>query len=493
MAVDAKAIAAEMIAAAKAKNVKLFTGHDDGDLPDHVKAMPANVRRRWVDTHNYHAAQYHDNTEAQASADQNTYMSAAEIQQMMKTKARPITKPKTPDDTAADDEEDAADGSDDEEAEGEKPKKKPATIKKESPTITFMDTLKNVVKSVKALVGGDGKATQSVFIVQKSNDKPWRVFMVYSNPFKDHAKEIISEAAHKEYVNYIDNHPEHHGEFHLYHTGPESRWGKADFVDYVDGCSVVSGLVDKGMEPVVTRLEEQALKGQLRVSHGFYGVKSADGVYMLYRPFEFSPLPKGKEANSWTGWLDVSNTKELELPFSEAKKKFLKDIAGLDDTRIAEMEGSFKAMTDGLKEAGVEWKEAGDVATGAAGTAGAAASAGTTPVEPLQVLLAEQQAMSKAITDLAGIMQKSLVATKEAVDGFQTELKKSRDDIVADALTPKVGATGGFVASESKSNNGAGDPTKEAVAKQLKEAGEKDWFAAGPMGIFSDMGIGVGK
>ncbi len=166
----------------------------------------------------------------------------------------------------------------------------------------------------------------------------------------DNPPEIISEKAHQDFVQYIDDGGAY-PEAWLWHT-PGTKWGQADFVDYMDGFLIVSGTVIPGMEHVA---ESLANEKDLGISHGYkYGHYDPDGgIIGWYRSFEVSPLPLKVAANKWTA-IDVL-TKEVEMGFSDTKRAWLVGHLGEED--VSRLEGDTAAAKAALEKKGIDYKD----------------------------------------------------------------------------------------------------------------------------------------
>lgn len=320
------------------------------------------------------------------------------------------------------------------------------------------------------LAGGANDKPLSAFWIQKSglgDSTSYRIFAVYSNMFRDKHQQIITDKAHKEYVSWLDNggvKPE----YHLWHAGPLSKFGTVDFVDYVDGFTISSGLVDKGKESIAEALQDK----ELRVSHGFYGLKGKDECYHLYRTFEISPLPVGAESNSWTA-LDLAYRENL-MPFTDAKKQWLKDVAGVTDADIKQMEQTTKALSDNLKALGISYKEDGVVEPTQETVAAAPVQVAAAQGIDLTALANNMSAMTKAVGDLAGVVagiKTSLDTVTKEVGEVKTAHNTSIEQAAGNLNLARVAGAvqgGGFQASRSE----ASVVKKEDGAPTADE----DWF-----------------
>lgn len=239
-----------------------------------------------------------------------------------------------------------------------------------------------------------------------------RFVAIYSNCFKDRQGEVITSVAHKDFVQWVDD-TKNYPDLWLWHSGPSSKWGKADFIDYVDGFAIASGLVDVGKEYIAEELAKQSIG----VSHGFKALVDKETI-IRYRTFEISPLPAESSANSITAF----SSKELSMPFTEKKKTWLKDVAKLTDEAIAEWENNLTKLGDQLKGLGIEWKEA-----------------------EVDDVTSQIATLTKAVTDVTAVV----VPLVEVVKKLNTDM----DTKVAAVFQAEIAKLPqGFKASESKDN-----------------------------------------
>lgn len=276
---------------------------------------------------------------------------------------------------------------------------------------------------------GNGKE-QGNFVTIKQVDGSTRFFVLASNNFKDRHKEIITEAAHKEFVGWCDS-QKAYPELWLWHA-KDSTVGVVDWIDCCDGMLVASGKLNEWAEPLVSKWKD------LGVSHGFLGVTTKDGYVTNYRSYEISLLPRDKAANPITG---VDFIGEVSMPFSEAKKNWLKEQVG-DPALVDTWETNTDALAKQFKDLGIEFKETKEPEI-AAGN------------ETMIAMMAE---MAAGMKDLAAMV---------------VETKKSLDERVEEALTPRVKdveTQTKFVASE-KDDNAPGAELVQQVA-----AGGDSWF-----------------
>lgn len=192
-----------------------------------------------------------------------------------------------------------------------------------------------------------GKA-RGAFLVTKDRAGDYRWIGVYSNRYEDLDGEIIPEAAHKEFLSYLDAHPEAAPEWWTWHIDV-GRKSRADWWGLSDGFVFVSG----------TCTAEQAAPylggGPLGMSHGFHAVKDGRTI-PLYRTFEVSDLPLDNAANPWTAFDVVA--KEATVPFDPKRRAYF--VEKLGEEKVTELEAGSAATGKALIDADVAFKQLRD-------------------------------------------------------------------------------------------------------------------------------------
>jgi hypothetical protein len=281
--------------------------------------------------------------------------------------------------------------------------------------------------------------------IVKQADGRMRWYARYSNNFKDRDGEIITEAAHKEYVDWAASggvYPE----LWLWHT-PGTRFGQADWLDYASGFTHASGLVDNtdGAMEVVGALRDK----ELGVSHGMLCSQQGN-LITKYRSFEISVLPL-ERASVWTTAFNVDN-KETQMAFTPEKRTFL--VSALGEDRVKALEANTDAAVGALKQLGVEYKSA----------------------EAVEAVAAEEasegfKTLAGQISELTN-MVKELAAAQVAQAAVVKELQKPIEDQLDDAFLAKFASKVAAVRpTETKDNVTTTDEAKE------KAAGSGDFFA----------------
>lgn len=282
----------------------------------------------------------------------------------------------------------------------------------------------------------DALTYDSSLTLFKDRDDTLRFVALMSNRYRDRDKEIIPEAAHRDFVGALDRagYKDAEGkpamEAWLWHT-VGTKWGSVDWAEYVNGFMVVSGTVDKGYEDVAERL---AADSNLGVSHGFkYLTDEADrSIITHYRSFEFSALPLDVASNPYTALAVIQEeakamAKDNGIP--EEKRGF---IAGkLGEDRAAELEADTARRDTALQGAGVESKEAGD------GVPADGAPAGT--ADTLAAAAVKALTESKIMADM-GTALKAVADGQVALAARMDALEKTDDKKVGDLFQSRVGS-----------------------------------------------------
>lgn len=219
--------------------------------------------------------------------------------------------------------------------------------------ISLKDKLINAIKSV---FETDEPERKPGFTVWKEADGTYRWFAVFSNKYRDrdNPPEILSDAAHKEFVAAVDAGDWPMPKLWLWHVkGSES--GYADWLAYDDnGFNCASGVVaDKQVAGKLAGM------GGLLVSHGMpmeHVKRDKDDPTIItgYRSIEISPLPSWAAANELTDFALLKEANDMAIP--EEKKDFLRQ-AGLSDEQIATIEDGLKEKAEEAKEQGLEFKD----------------------------------------------------------------------------------------------------------------------------------------
>lgn len=188
---------------------------------------------------------------------------------------------------------------------------------------------------------------KSAFHVFKGLDNEWRWFAWVSNKWRDREGEILTDAAHKDYIQFLNAAPERAPELWLWHTPGTAHTNKADWWDYQSGFLMFSG--------VLTPDEAARYKGDdtpLGMSHGFWKYEQIGQYITKYRTFEVTILPLDRAANAHTAFhiMEAQMTKE----FDPRQRAFL--VGKLGEAKVAELEADTEKQAAVLEAAGTDWK-----------------------------------------------------------------------------------------------------------------------------------------
>ena len=142
----------------------------------------------------------------------------------------------------------------------------------------------------------------SIALLKSTKDDSTLWMSVVSNNFRDRdiPAQIISQEAHKEYVDYLRNTElgNNYPELWLWHT-PSLAIGKSTWTLENDGFLIMGGHIYPGLEKVAHTAIEKGWDG---MSHGFVPLEhdEATAIIHAYRAFEVSMLPRQYAANIWT-------------------------------------------------------------------------------------------------------------------------------------------------------------------------------------------------
>lgn len=203
-------------------------------------------------------------------------------------------------------------------------------------------------------IGSSMEKEHNAIIIEKGADDQYRWVGWVSNNFVDWDGDILSEEAHKEYVEWLDKNMDVSPVFVTWHIPGTARKSPIDFAMYEDGFLIMSGPLEE--DEAAGLLKAQA-DVDIGMSHGTF-VLSRDTkdprVITKYRMYETSDLPLVKAANPFTDFETVS--KEVGMD----KKKYLAKILGSEEKADAFLEKT-GLKQKALDAAGVESKEKTEV------------------------------------------------------------------------------------------------------------------------------------
>lgn len=201
-------------------------------------------------------------------------------------------------------------------------------------------------------IGTDNqKKDRNAIQIEKDQNGNWRWVGWVSNNFIDYDGDIISEDAHKEYVEWWEKNKDLSPAFLSWHTPGTARENPVDFMTYESGFLIASGILKE--EEAATLLKAKALT-DIGMSHGTFVLerdKDDPRTITKYRMYECSDLPLENAANPFTNFYTISKeVAEMD------KKKYLAEILGSDEKAEKYLAATQKKSKE-LKDAGIENKE----------------------------------------------------------------------------------------------------------------------------------------
>lgn len=343
---------------------------------------------------------------------------------------------------------------------------------------------KSLIKRLFASLLPTSKSTDpqhSKFIVTKDAMGEYRWFGWATNKWLDRDGEILTDAAHREFVKYLDENPDEAPELWTWHTPGTARANKADWWDYANGFMVYSGKLEETEAKAYLELEK-AEREQVGMSHGFWVLERKGNLITRYRTFEVSELPLAKAANPFTDFQTIN--KENTDMFTPEKRQFLVDRYG--EEKVAALESDTEGREKALTELGMTWKEFNEsvekeIADAEKERAVKAAEVIVKEVvaEVIQVLNVDGlkqrlEAIDEAVAKALGLSEQ--VAELEAA---VNHLKETQDERLAKALAP-VQAFDWNYSVQKEERKTAIETATETAKETLKE--QLDWGFKSPLG-----------
>lgn len=350
------------------------------------------------------------------------------------------------------------------------------------------DNLRKRLNAVKALRSG--------FKVVKSKDGRDRWLGWVTNNFLDRDGEILTEKAHKEFIEYLDANPDEAPELWTFHIKGTARQKKADFWGYVNGFVVMGGELTPQEAKAFNELGDTL---DLAMSHGFFVFTKSGNEIGRYRTFEVSVLPRDEAANPWTDFATVYEVNSMSNLTAKQRDLAVK-LHGEDFVR--DLEESTKDRSELLKALGFQQKaQSEEVVNEQAETVTETAPAAQTAVQAQPVQGSEEQEeadteksvgtatldeITKAVIkglNLEGLAQaikaqnEQINESIKQINGRLDALETDTDEKMEKMLTPRAASfdwSGVFRPSQSKETQiEKGSKDEESFADKKPEY---DWI-----------------
>jgi hypothetical protein len=242
---------------------------------------------------------------------------------------------------------------------------------------------------------------------------------------RDYPPEILSKAAHEEFVEFVDSTGEM-PELWVWHTPhPTTIVGKADGIFETSGFLYSTGVVDKDKEAIVIKAVDDL--GWTGVSHGFNILNYDDknNVIRKYRTYEISLLPPERAANEWTSF-DLIKEKNMSPEKQEKMEELLgpevlQNILGNAEAKKLVLDG-LGIESKEIEEPELEVKQADEEEEEVVDAEEEEKETVFSPEEEAAIV----DLMHKAL-DVEGL-QKGFNSVVESVQGLQKEMKNLKVD-----------------------------------------------------------------
>jgi len=346
----------------------------------------------------------------------------------------------------------------------------------------------------------DDDNDKSLGISFKQDDSgQWWFVGMYSNKFKDRDGEILTEASHKEYIDWLKetgvkpqitlmHQPQSPGFWSMvmkaYNYGlintdvlnavmkdfyKEYAIGQTEHVIYANGFTVVLAKVYESRIPQIEAMKSMDIEWGM--SHGFVALNNSGNILEKYRSFEFSVLPKSRAANWWTD----AQFREVSMPLTQQDKDILEKVqAGLAN----EVEAVTATKEAELVNDGVDFKEvteevAAEETPIVTEEANKEVSDFNTIVETMKVALNLEGLVEAFKVELAK-RDESIVALENRIKTLEVD----EDQKVASLYTPNWQKAFAASSAPEIDKSGEGDPKKEALKGWDVEPSKLFWADA---------------
>lgn len=276
----------------------------------------------------------------------------------------------------------------------------------------------------------------NAIVLEKDAAGDWRWVGWVSNNFIDHSDDIITEAAHREYVEWVNKEMDTETKaltfapvFTSCHAPNTFREHPVDFVGYENGFLVMSGKLNEAEAEALLRVSKET---DIGMSHTGWGIRSADDPRQIvkYRIVEVTDLPADKADNPFTTLETFS--KEVDMD----QLAYLTELLGSKERAENALKVKTSLAQAELKEVGVESKEKKEDETPAPPVAPAAAAPTPANIDAI-IKEVEDKLGMKDLSELIAKLQAD-VEKVPLLEAVIKEMQGSQDEKLAEALTPPV-------------------------------------------------------
>lgn len=307
---------------------------------------------------------------------------------------------------------------------------------------------------------GMDEGGKSGIVIQKDADGDWRWVGWPSNNFVDRSGDILTEMAHKEYVEYWNASRDEQKlpVFTSMHAPGTVRKSAVDFVGYENGFLVMSGKLTENEAAGLLRVQKDYDLGMSHTGWAIRGNQDDARQITKYRLFEVTDLPVSMADNPFAEVSVISQEVVMSKQQEQEQLDYLIKLTGDEDLAKMALSEKTSLKQAQLQEAGVEQKEAKDESKEAPKSEtpklNFEAIAKELGLDELSAVIADLQKSAEIVPILESVIKKQ-AAVIEKMDA-------SQDEKLEDLLTPEAGKRFSWMdkARESESDGNVAEDTE---------------------------------
>ena len=288
---------------------------------------------------------------------------------------------------------------------------------------------RSALPKIRAAAKKMGIGMEKGLIVEKDASGSWRWVGYPTNNFVDHSGDIITEAAHQEYTEWVNKDIAQNAPvFTSCHAPGTVRENPVDFVAYENGFLVMSGKLTEKEAAALLKASTRCEIGMSHTSWGWRDEKHPEQI-IKYRSFEVTDLPIETADNPFT-LLEISKEATVD------QLAYLTELLGSKEKAEQALKLKTSMKQKELQEAGVESKGQEKPVE---------AKAEATPPEPAKAEANTDAIVAKVLKELdVEGLQDYLSKANEALEKVPVledlvkELSQKQDDRLAEMITPKA-------------------------------------------------------
>lgn len=313
---------------------------------------------------------------------------------------------------------------------------------------------------------GEMEKSKSSVIVEKAADGRWRAVMFPSNNYIDWHGDIISEDAHREYVDWVNKNMDCAPVFMTWHIPGTARENPIDFAAYENGFLIMSAPLTESEAAGLLRAQAETDIGMSHTSVVLERDANDPRVVTKYRMVEVTDLPLDAAANPFTDF-ELSQKKQ-EADMAIDTRKYLATLLGSEEKADAFLKKTGLKQKE-LDEAQIPSKEKEAPEQEAPKTAEAPQAL---TLDQVIEAVSKQFGMEELSTAFAEIKEKA-----EKVDTLEqvvAELAKKDEEKLAEKIAPKAAVALSWMQarpSQSKDTVLSKDNAEDEKLKQSKPTG----------------------